>query len=197
MIAWGGGKNGSGSQANFAVATSHTANSSPSAASHGARCFRAAPTRPSRLPPIMPAVTPPATANAAMPRASVRDQSPRSCHARHARPKPIHATPANMPARFSSDHFGSAGARPMNAAPSSADCGNATVADAEQVDMDPLRKLCRVGAGLEHGHLFQVVGVSFQFLLEDVADRMMMMGVIADHRLQIVQAGCLRRVGLE
>src|SRR5882762_6994474 len=91
MMDCGGGKNGSGSQANFAVATSHRVRNNPNASSHGARCCRPAPKRPSKLPLSVAARTPPAMTKAAIARAWVRDQSPKSSHNRHEKPKATHA----------------------------------------------------------------------------------------------------------
>src|SRR4051812_14910653 len=140
MIACGGGKNGSGSQANFAVATSHSVSSRPSANSHGARGCKPAPKRPSQLPPSVATTMPPAMANAATASPWVRGQSPRSCHHRQDSPNTTHARPAKMPALLASKDFGSDvgndSGRPANAAPSSADCGRAMALDAEYVDID-------------------------------------------------------------
>src|ERR1700692_1571512 len=188
MIACGGGKNGSGSHANFAVATSHSVRNNPSASSHGARWCSAAPKRPSNLPLAVAARMPPAMTKAAIASAWVRDQSPRSCHNRQESPKPIHATLAKTPVRFARSDPGSDAGRPAKAAPSSADCGSAIVLDAEYVDINPLRKLCRIGARLEHGDELQVIGIGLQFLFEHVADGVVVMGVIPGHRLQILEA---------
>ena len=73
---------------------------------------------------------------------------------------PQQARQAEADPRQAREDAGSAGAattsasdsgRPASAAPSSTDCGSATVLDAEYVDIDPLRKFCRVGARLEDG----------------------------------------------
>src|SRR5882724_2686735 len=197
MIACGGGKNGSGSHANFAVATSHRVRNNPSASSQGVRCCSPAPNRPSHLPPAVAAMMPPPMINAAIASAWVRDQSPRSSHNRHESPKPTHARLANTPVPPASNDVGSDSGRPANAAPSSTDCGNATVLDAEYVDINPLRKFRCVGARLEHGDEFQIILIGLQLLLEHGPYRVMMMGVIPNHRLQILQACDLGRVGLE
>src|SRR5467141_1411656 len=197
MIACGGGKNGSGSQANFAVATSHRDRNNPRTSSHGARCCNPLPKRPSNLPLAVAARMPPAIINAATASSCVRDQSPRSGHNRHERPKPTHITLANTPTPPARIDEGSESECPSSAAPSSADCGNATVLDAEYIDIDPLRKFRCIGAWLEDGNALQVVRVSLEFLLEHGAHGMVMVGVIPHHRLQILQARGLGRVGLE
>src|ERR1700730_4168585 len=175
MIACGGGKNGSGSHANFAVATSHRDSNNPSASSHGARCCSPAPKRPSNLPLAVAARMPPAMTKAAIARAWVRDQSPRSSHNRHERPKPTHAALANSPVPLARNDTGSDSGRPASAAPSSTDCGSATVLDPEYVNIDSLRKLCRIGARLENGDELQVIGIRLQFLFQHVADRVVTM----------------------
>src|ERR1700730_1698461 len=96
MIACGGGKNGSGRQANFAVATSHKVRNNPSTNSHGARFCRPAPKRPSKLPLNVAARIAPAMTKADKASSCVRDQSPRSSHHRHERPKTAHATLARV-----------------------------------------------------------------------------------------------------
>src|SRR6267142_4501656 len=197
MIACGGGKNGSGSHANFAVATSHRVRNNPSASSHGVRCCSSAPKRPSHLPLAVAAMMPPPMINAAIASAWVRDQSPRSSHNRHESPKPTHARLANTPVPPASNDVGSDSGRPANAAPSSTDCGNATVLDAEYVDVNPLRKFRCVGARLEDGDELQIVRIGLQLLLEHGPHRVMMMRMVANHRLQILQARGLGRVGLE
>src|SRR6266851_2996000 len=159
MIACGGGKNGSGSHANFAVAISQRVKNNPSANSHGARACRPVPKRPSHLPLAVAARIPPAMTKAAIASAWVRDQSPKSSHSRHESPKPIHAAVANTAVPLARNHVGSDSGRPANAAPSSADCGNATVLDAEYVDIDPLRKFRCIGARLEHGDKLQIVRI--------------------------------------
>jgi hypothetical protein len=131
MIACGGGKNGSGSHANFAVATSHKVRNSPSTSNHGARLREAIPKRPSKLPPKVAAKMMPAMMNALTASPWVRDQSPKSSHSRHERPNPTHARLANRPAPLARNDAGSESARPANAAPSSTDCGIATVLDGE------------------------------------------------------------------
>src|SRR5882757_8962449 len=197
MIACGGGKNGSGSQANFAVATSHKLRNNPSANSRGVRCFSPAPNRPSQLPLSVATSTPPATTNAAIASSWVRDQSPRSCHRRHESPKPSHATLVNTPAAFARTDAGNASGRPANAAPSSTDCGSATALDAEYVDINPLRKFRCVGARLEDGDALQVFGIALQLALEDVADGMMVMGVVPHHGFDVRQGCSFRRIRLE
>src|SRR6187200_1979039 len=61
----------------------------------------------------------------------------------------------------------------------------ATPSNAEYVDIDLLREFCRVGAGFEDRNRLQIVGVSLQLALEHVPDGMMVMGVVARHRLEI------------
>src|ERR1700730_1950222 len=197
MIACGGGKNGSGSQANFAVATSHRVSNNPSASSHGVRWFSPVPKRPSNLALAIAATMPPAMTKPATASAWVRDQSPRSSQHMHERPKPTHARLANRPVPCSRTDVGNDSGRPANAAPSSTDCGNAAALDAENVDIDPLRKFRCVGAWLEDGHELQIVRISLQFLFKHLANGMMVIGLVADHRLQILQARRLRCVGLE
>src|ERR1700692_1603816 len=197
MIACGGGKNGSGSHANFAVATSHRVKNNPSASSHGVRACSPGAKRPSHLPLAVAAKMPPAMKKAAMASAWVRDQSRRSSHNRHENPKAAHARLAKTLVPFARNAVGSDSGRPAKAAPSSANCGNPTTLDAEYVDINPLRKFRCVGAWLEHGDELQIVGIGLELLLELVADGVVMMGMIANHRLQIVQAGGLGRIGLE
>src|ERR1700733_6205118 len=197
MIACGGGKNGSGSQANLAVATSHKVRNKPSASSHGARCCNPLPTRSSDVPATVTAKIAPAMTKAEIASAWVRDQSPRSSHHRHENPKPIQARLASRLIPFAVNDAGSDSGRPANAAPSSADCGNPIALDTEYVDINPLRKLCRIGALFEYGNELQVIGIGLELLLEHRSDRMVVMGVISNHRLQILKACCLGRVGLE
>src|SRR6187397_1416979 len=102
-------------------------------------------------------------------------------------PKPTHARLANTPVPPAGKENASDNGRPESAAPSSADCANATVLDAEYVDIDPLRKFGRVRAGLEDRNAFEVVRVSLQLPLQDFADGMVVVGVVADHSLQILQ----------
>src|ERR1700733_7500446 len=156
MMPCGGGKNGSGSHANFGVATSHSVKNSPSANSHGARDCKPAPKRPSRVVSRMtPAIT-----KAAIASSWVRDQSPRSSHTRQEKPKPAQARLANTPGTLSANDARSDGACPVRAAPSSTDCASSAVLDAaEYIDINPLRKLRRVGARLEHRYQFQIVGI--------------------------------------
>src|ERR1019366_96437 len=148
-MACGGGKKGSGNQANLAVATSHRENDNPSIRSHGARACRPSPKRPSRLPlndaeRIAPAMTKAATASSC-----VRDQSPRSTHHRQENPKAAHARLANTPPPPVSNATGIDSGRAPSAAPSSTDCASATVLYTEYVDINPLRKFRRIGARLE------------------------------------------------
>src|SRR3984957_6212163 len=197
MIDCGGGKNGSGSQANFAVATSHRVRNNPSTSSHGARCCRLARKRPSQLPPNVATRMPPAMTKAATASSWVRDQSPRSGHHRHDRPNPTHARLANTPVPPTRNAVGSDSGRPARAAPSSTDWASATVLDTEYVDIDPLRKFRCIGAWLENGNALKVVRIRLQFPLKHLTDGIMMVGVIADHGLQILQARGLGRIGLE
>src|SRR5258708_12326263 len=145
MIACGGGKNGSGSHANFAVATSHRVSNTPSASSHAARCCSPVPKRPSNLPLAVAAMMPPAMTKAAMASAWVRDQSPKSSHTRHESPKPTHATLANTPVPLARNDAGSDSGRPASAAPSSTDCPSPPLPDAaEYVDINPLPQPRRI-----------------------------------------------------
>src|SRR5260370_40349252 len=185
MVGCGGGKNGSGSHANFAVATSHRLRNNPSARSHGARCCRRFPKRPSRLPLRVAARMPPAMTNAATARPWGRDHSPRSSHSRQESPKATHARLANTATPLARNDFGIDSGRPANAAPSSTDCGSATALDAEYVDIDPLREFRRIGALLEDRDQLQIVRIGLQLLLEHGADGVVVMGVIPDHRLQV------------
>src|SRR5580698_9662256 len=153
-MACGGGNNGSGSQANLAVATSHTARNRPSASSHGAHDCNPDPKRPSTADNR---IAPPIT-NAAIATSCVRDQSPRSGHSKHESPKPIQARLANAAAQVLVTNAGNDSGPVANAAPSSADCGSAVTLDAaEYIDIDPLRKFRRVRAWLEYGYQLQVV----------------------------------------
>src|SRR5258708_3008440 len=197
MIACGGGKNGSDSHANFAVATSHRVRNNPSASNHGVRACSPAPNRPSHLPLAVAAMMAAAMINGAIASAWVRDQSLKSSHNRHESPKPTHARLANTPVPLASNDVGSDSGRPANAAPSSTDCGSATVSDAEYVDINLLRTFRCVGARLETGDELQIVRIGLQLLLEHGPYRVVMMGVIPNHRLQILQARGLGRVGLE
>src|ERR1700691_3463963 len=139
MIACGGGKNGSGSQANLAVASSHRVRNNPSTSSHGARFCRPVPKRPSQLALNVATKIPPAITKAEIASSCVRDQSPRSSHRRHDKPKTIHVALAPTPAAFASspenDSLGNDSAGAANAAPSSADCGKAATLDTEYVDI--------------------------------------------------------------
>src|SRR4051794_19709704 len=107
-------------------------------------------------------------------------------------PKPAHARLANTPVPPDGKETARDSGRPESAAPSSADCASATVLDAEYVDIDPLRKFRCVGAGLEDRYALQVIRVGLQFPLQHLANGMVVMGVVADHGLQILQA---RRLG--
>src|SRR5665213_2778601 len=166
MMACGGGKNGSGNHANLAVATSHRVRNSPSASSHGARDCRPVPKRPSRRPFRVATRMPPAIMNAATANPCVRDQSPRSSHNRHERPKPTHARLANTPAALPANDTRSDGARPASAAPSSADCASSAALDAaEYIDINALREFCCIRAWLEDGDEFQIIRIGLQLLL--------------------------------
>ncbi len=198
MIACGGGKNGNGSHASFAVAISQTVNTTPNTRNQGARCRIAAPTRPSHLPPAVATASTAAITNAAMARSWVRDQSPRSSRHRQENPNANHAAPAAKPipagpiCRSSPSERGTAAPPLPRRGPLSA-----PTSDAENVDIDLLREFRRVCRRLEYGHALQVVRVGFQFPLQDFADRMMMVGVVTHHALEIGERGVLRRIGLE
>src|SRR5260364_87441 len=96
MMACGGGKNGSGSQANLAVASSHADKKTPTAISQGLRLRKAAPARPSRD-AVRPATsTSAAITKAATARSVVRDQSPTSSRTRQDAPNSAHANAAEI-----------------------------------------------------------------------------------------------------
>src|ERR1700712_512120 len=137
MMDCGGGKNGNGSQANFAVAISHRVRNKASASSHGVRRCKPASRRPSRLPATVTTKIAPDRTKAATATARVRDQSPISGHHRHATPKPTHARLANTPIPPDGNETDSDSDPPESAAPSSADCAIATALDTEYVDIDP------------------------------------------------------------
>src|ERR1700761_6715890 len=71
----------------------------------------------------------------------------------------------------------------------------AVTSGSEYVDIDPLRELVRVGARLEHRDDLQVVGIGLELLLERGTGRMMVMGVVAHHAFDILEARLLRRIG--
>src|ERR1700761_1559548 len=197
-MACGGGKNGSGSHANLAVATSHTVRNRPSASSHGARDCRPVPTRPSRRALSVANRMPPAITNAVTASPCVRDQSPRSSHHRQERPKTTHARLARTAGPFVKNRDGSRKGRPTNAAPSSTDCGSAAALDVtEYIEINALRKFCCIRAWLEDGYEFQIIRIGFQFQLEHRTYGMVMVGVVPDHSLQIFKGGGFRRVRLE
>src|SRR3954451_5712167 len=106
-----------------------------------------------------------------------------SAHHRQDMPKPTHARLAKIPVPPAGNASDSG--RPESAAPSSADCASATALDTEYVDIDPLRKFRCIGARLEDGNALQVIRISFQFPLQHLANGVVMVGVIADHGLQI------------
>src|SRR5260221_1645838 len=160
MTDCGGGKNGSGSHASFAVAISHRVRNNANASSHGARRCKSASRRPSRLPATVTTKMAPDRTKAAIASSRVRDQSPISGHHRHATPKPTHARLANTPIPPDGNETGSDTGRPASAAPSSADCASATALDTEYVDIDALRKFRCVGAWLEYRNLLQVFGIA-------------------------------------
>src|ERR1700730_9721634 len=197
MIDCGGGKNGSGSQANFAVATSQSVRNSPSTSSHGARRCRLAPNRPSQLPPNVARRPAPATKKAANASSWVRDQSPRSVHHRHDRAKPTQARLANTPVPPDRNESGSDSGCPASAPPSSAVCASATASDAEYVDIDALREFGGIGARLENRDSLQIVRIGLEFPFGHLAHGMRMVGLIADHGFEIVQRLRLRRIWLE
>src|SRR5438128_1115890 len=155
MIDCGGGKNGSGSHANFAVATSHKVRNNANTSSHGARCRKPALKRPSRLPANVARKIPPEMTKAAAASSWVRDQSPISRHHRQDTPRPTHARLANTPVPPGGNDTGSDSGCPESAAPSSADCASATALDTEYVDIDPLRKFRCIGARLADGNALQ------------------------------------------
>src|ERR1700712_5760115 len=157
MMDCGGGKNGSGNHASFAVAISHKVRNNASASSHGARRCKPASKRPSRLPATVATKIAPDRMKAAIASSWVRDQSPISGHHRHATPKPTHARLANTPIPPDGNETGNDSDPPESAAPSSADCAIATALDTEYVDIDPLRKFGCVGARLEDRDLLQVL----------------------------------------
>src|SRR5580692_11646349 len=188
MMACGGGKNGSGSHANFAVATSHSVRKTPSAASQGARCRKPAPMRPRRSAPNVPTSTTAATTKAPMPSSWVRDQSPRSSQIRHDRPNAIQPRLARMPmpAPRSQSRLCAGACAPIP-----------PVSDREYVDINALREFGGVGRRLEHGDRLEILRIGLQLALQHLANRMMVVGVVADHALDIFVSGRLRRIGLE
>src|ERR1700756_460009 len=131
-----------------------------------------------------------ATTKAPMPSEWVRAQSPTSSHNRHDRPRAIQARLAATPVpearrKSRSPWFSATPARARS------------VSDSEYVDIDALREFGGVGGLLEHRDHLEIVGIGFQLALEDLADGMMMMGVVAHHALDIGKRRRLRRIGLE
>src|SRR2546430_13626193 len=116
-----------------------------------------------------------------MPSECVRDQSPTSSHHRQERPKAIHATLARMPTPDSRIQLASSGARERRGAP------EARPSDSEYVDIDALREFGGVGALLEDLHALEIVGIGLELALQDFADGMMMVGVVAHHALDICE----------
>ena len=116
-----------------------------------------------------------------MPSECVRDQSPISAHHRQDRPKPTHATLARMPAPIPDP------ARQRRARESARAPRGDGPSDSEYVDIDALRKFGRIGALLEDLDALQIVGIGLQLALQHLADGMMMVGVVADHALDIRQ----------
>src|SRR5260221_11883660 len=192
MIACGGGKNGKGSQANFAVATSHSVRNSPSTNSHGARWRSAAPALPRKSALRVPKNASAAMTNAAIPSEWVRDQSPRSSHNRHDRPNAAQAMAAATPGPELRSQSRRSRPRDLDR-PASA----AIPSDSEYVDIDPLREFGGVSARLENRDRLQIVRIGLELSLEHVTDGMVMMSVIADHALKIGKRRGLGRVGLE
>src|SRR5690349_9485452 len=181
MMACGGGKNGNGSHANFAVASSHTVRNRPSATSHGARRRKAGPAAPRKSAPSVPNSASAATTKAAMPSAYVRDQSPRSGHHRHDRPSAIQAIAAATPTPELLSQSPIASAREFDAREPSTEI----VSDSEYVDIDLLREFRRIRAWLEDRDRLQIVGVFLELTLQHLADGMMVMGMVTRHRFEI------------
>src|SRR3954462_2027610 len=123
---------------------------------------------------------------AAMPSECVRDQSPRSSHHRQHSPKAIQATLASTPTPDSRSQLARTGARERRGAP------EARPSDSEYVDIDALREFGRIGALLEDLHALEIVGIGLQLALQDFADGMMMMCVVAHHSLDIGERCRLR-----
>src|SRR3954451_21940481 len=188
MIACGGGKNGSGRQANLAVASSHSDRNTPSAISQGLRWRIAVPARPRREATMLATSTSVATTKAAMARSVVRDQSPTSSRTRQDAPNAAQASAAVMP---------DAASRSLSVSPVLRVSSPVATSDRENVDIDALCKFVGIGARLEDGDDLQVVGISLQFLLECRAMRMVMVGVIAHHAFEVGERRLLRRVRLE
>src|ERR1700760_3448988 len=182
MMACGGGKNGSGSRANFAVATSHSVRKTPSAANQGERWRNPLPTRPRRSAPMVPTSTIAAITKAAMPSSWVRDQSPTSSHRRQENPNAAQAKLATMPAADARSQTRGCETeiRPL---------GRPSVSDREYVDIDALREFGGVGGRLEHGDRLEVLRIGLQFALQHFTDGVMMVGVVADHALDIFVSG--------
>src|SRR5882757_11182784 len=192
MIACGGGKNGNGSQANFAVATSHSVRSSPSTSNHGARWRSAVPALPRKSALKVPKKASAAMTNAPIPSEWVRDQSPRSSHNRHDRPNATQAMAAAIPGPACRSRSRRSRLRDPDRAASVA-----IPSDSEYVDINPLREFGGIRARLENGDRLQIVRIGLQLPLEHVAHGMMMIRVIADHALEIGERRRLRRIGLE
>src|SRR3954469_5076126 len=189
MIACGGGKNGSGSQAYFAVANSHTARKTPSATSQGLRLRKACPARPRRSATRLANSTMAAMMKAAIATSCVRAQSPTSARTRQAAPNAAQASAAATPGKA---------LRSLSARPPPRDCAPlAATSSRENVDTDPLREFGGIGARLEHRDDLQIVGIGLELLLERRPGRMMVMGVVAHHALDIREARLLRRIRLE
>src|ERR1700761_7456755 len=124
-MACGGGKNGSGSQPNLAVATSHTVKNTPIASSQGARDCNAGANRPSNAVTKMAA----AITNDAIATSSVRAQSPRSGHSRDDAPNATQARLATIPKGFLASDAGNDTGPLAKAPPTSAVCGSAATSD--------------------------------------------------------------------
>src|ERR1700761_9206740 len=195
MMACGGGKNGSGSKASFAVAISHSVRKSPSTNSHGALRRTAEPVRPRKSALSVPRTAITATTNALIPSDWVRDQSPRSSHNRHEIPNAPHAAPAAIPGP-------EIRLQPMKSRPRECPCADrlasaAAPSDSEYVDIDTLRKFGGIGAGFENRDDLQIIRIGLELPLEYFAHRMVMVGVIACHRLKIGERCRLRGIRLE
>src|ERR1700742_3559058 len=145
MIACGGGKNGSGRHANFAVAASHNVRNAPRADSQGARRRKASPPRPRRSAPSVPMTAIAAITKAPTPSCWVRDQSPTSSHSRQDRPNAVQGAPAASPPPADRSHSRDwkAGARwPATALSTS---------DREYVDINALREFGGIRRWLDDG----------------------------------------------
>src|SRR3569833_1101589 len=126
---------------------------------------------------------------AAIATSCVRAQSPTSSRTTQAAPNAAQASAPATPGKASR----SLTARPAPRGIPSA----AATSDRENVDIDALCKLVGIGARLDHRDDLQIIGVGLELLLECCPGRMMVMGVVAHHAFDILEARLLRRIRLE